>query len=539
METKIKVTTNIPRKSLHVITEYCQDDPRLIVPLHERVSTAISAAMSHHGDWSIPEFNDQTVFNRICIGEQDITICVQKITRKDSDIILILCRQPESCEAFDAVDNFPPEELKHHLLVGNFGEYELTVKEIFKCFQQTDINSISHGTGQVTEICHLAGLHWALRATKRRASYWIGVLGEKIHFNNSHNLRLWHSEKNEPWGLGLYFQGTYEYCMLIDRGLLVIVSPNDGDELDIEKLATDQIALSFVLGQRISINRLVGFDIEGRLCAERKGLPYTAPTEHGWRFTPVPTIELDGDSAIDNTTWLAAFFKRCSKVLREHPEYRLDSALVTYVDSLSGDIIPAYLRIQVQIEALAYHLLNALDKSKTKSTLVRSKSAWRKFISTTIKDKLKEHALDDKAEQTLLTRMQRACEHGSGERVRDVFNYFKLDLCHCAINELDERDVIVHQMEISKERNGTIMVGREIARIRAVQTLLVALIALAAGYRGKIRQWAHPLVMPLNDLAASGDRAFRVWWMLDEADIGEARKFYVAHVSPRPRSDTT
>ena len=327
--------------------------------------------------------------------------------------------------------------------------------------------------------------------------------------------------------------------MLIDMRFLVIVPSNENDELDIEKLGADQIALSFVLGQRISINRLLGLDADGHVCIERKGIQYTYPTEQGWRFTPVPTIELDGVHAIDDTTWLAAFFKRCSRALREHPEYRLDSALVAYIDSLSGDIIPAYLRVQVQLEALAYHLLNALDQTKAKSTLVKNKSAWRKFVSIAIKDKLGEHAIDDKAEQTLLARIQRACDHASGERVRDVFRHFKFDLCHCATKELDERDVIVHQMEISKERNGTIIVEREIARIRMMQTLLVALIAMAAGYRGKIRQWVRPLVMPSKDDSSLGDRAFRVWWTLDESDVEDARKFYVARVSPRPRSDST
>lgn len=58
-----------PRKRLHVIGEHHWNS-RLIVHLPERISVAISAAMSHDEDWSISELNDQTVFTKMTLGEQ-------------------------------------------------------------------------------------------------------------------------------------------------------------------------------------------------------------------------------------------------------------------------------------------------------------------------------------------------------------------------------------------------------------------------------------------------------------------------------------
>ena len=523
----------IARKRLRVLegSEHFSRE-RIILP--QRVSAAISAAIANADKLFIPGFDDETVYNKAFIAEHDVSENLRKIIRKQRKIecdFEFLQRSQVTYEWFSS------ENINNKTLKANFGEYELSIDGLMLCKNNTQISKHEDPSfiDQVVDVMSLKGLHWAIHAPNRKAHYWVAAIEGDIFFNNIHNLRLMDAEKDEPRGLGLYLQGAYSYCLLIDKNLLVII-PQDGEALDIEMLARDHVALSFVLGQRISIPTLVGFDAQGTICAERGGLSYRYPTESGFRFTPVTSIDTDGipaDRIIEDRTWMSPFFTRCSQMFQKDPAYRLDSALVAYTDSLSGDVIPSYLRVQVQLESLAYHLLNKENQTQAKASLVKSKSAWRKFVSATIsKEKLLEFALDEKASQTIFTRIQRACDHASGDRVRDIFKHFKLDLCDCALEELEERDIIVHQMELSKERNGTLKVDREVARIKLVQTLLVALIALATGYRGKIRGWLRPFVIPADtEKSKSTEWLLGAWWKLDATDVLEAEKWYVARIA--------
>lgn len=497
------------------------------IELSEIQSNMISMAISNRTDFSLPGIGAELTLDRFELANQDIASSIRSLAWAGSSMVCTMNHDLKTHETFEKIVS---RELDGQPWMGQVGEYNIEATTML--FLGTSTN-IDFADSSICQTLTMAAHHWVINSSKRNAICWVGLLEDGIHFNNRYNLRIATKSNRTPQGLGLFLHGNYDYCVLFDKKLLVIMPTDEKADLDLQKLANDQTVLSFVLGQRISIARIVGIDSQGAVCSERQCLKYHSSTEAGCRLTPVPTIELDGRAAADGATWLATFFRKCSQALRDHPEYRLDMALVTYVDSLSGDLIPAYLRIQVQIEALAFHLLTALKPEHAKSKLVKSFSAWKKFVSELIKPRLQEFALDATAANDLFTKIDSAPKHVSGKRVRDVFKHFKIDLFQNTLDEIEERDNIVHAMEISKERDGAIKVEREVSRIKMMQTLLVALIALAAGYRGKIRQWARPLGQPSEGAAegsVGGNESKRPWWEIDGEQENDARNFYIALV---------
>lgn len=351
-------------------------------------------------------------------------------------------------------------------------------------------------------------------------SIWVGRVEGDINVRHSGNLiveRVRSGEIRFGSSRHLCLIGAYRYYlvqsgsrsdvvwhMVIDTGEVGLPDP--------EAQHLDFLTLQFVLGRQLRMPTLHGLSQDRRTVASTVGCSTRSCLEPN-AFPPVP-IERNNDQWIDES-WAAVFFERISATSRERPEVRetLGMALEMYLDSMRSHLDGDYMRLQIGLEAFAYWLLQ--HQPQDERIDVKDKKAWKAWVKAN-EDAIRHHAVEGR-EDALYQKVIAAYRLSSGKVVPGAFLTNGLALTPAMVAELKGRDTVVHQGLISPRGYE---VERDVRRIALVRTMLVALIAKAAGYGGAINGWdLGPKGYPLEP---------KGWWDVTEDAREAGRRTFVA-----------
>ncbi|MEI9948260.1 MAG: hypothetical protein WDO74_04600 [Pseudomonadota bacterium] len=314
----------------------------------------------------------------------------------------------------------------------------------------------------------------------------------------------------------LRLSGTYVYY-LVQSGerntpvwhLLLDTGAGVPDE---EALGRDFLLLQFVLGRQLRILELLGITGDGRTVGSSTGAG-TRKNLHRRSVPPVPFGQ-NNDAWVDEC-WAALLFERVCATLTSRPETRTAymMAFDSYLDSLSLHVDADYLRLQITLEAFAYWILRLA--SQEERAVVKDKAAWKQWV--------KDHTTEIRAlaspgfEESLFNKVMGVYRLSSGRVVPSAFLAFELTLTPEMTDELEKRDVVVHQGLMAPDGYEA---ERELRRIAIVRTLLVALIAKTVDYGGAINGW---------EVGALGRPTEPVdWWNIRVDDRQLASQTFVA-----------
>lgn len=315
----------------------------------------------------------------------------------------------------------------------------------------------------------------------------------------------------------LRLDGAYTYYLVAvpnatERDHVLVVDLGGSRWPDRELLGRDLAAMEFALGQPLTLTDLVGVDANG-LPAAWIGLKFELHRSEAKRArAPIPTRLL-------GEPYIAELFRLVSAEQQRTPE-RLVVALAYYVESLfEPHLDGAYLKLQVALEATAKHL--AGQKSGAVE-IVKERRAWSRWIKS-IAPIVRQLAVVGQ-EETLLGKIRNAAFIPSGRRVEVAFREHGLALPDELKVEVALRNVVAHAALMSNP--GKRDVQRDLSRVGKVQTLLVALVALAVGYRGRLVGWER------NRFGAYEDAPHSLW----KAGEVKANRYWARYKLPEEPS---
>jgi len=281
---------------------------------------------------------------------------------------------------------------------------------------------------------------------------------------------------------------------------------------DREFLERDFLILQFVLGRQFRIVELVGVSEDGSTVASLPGLG-TRKNLNRQSAPPVP-FERNNSTWVDEC-WAAVLFQRTSVAVMERPEARVAYALAldSYLDSMTMHVDADYLRLQVALEAFAYWILRLA--SHEEKMAVKDAAKWKEWVNGN------EAAIRSLAspgsEDSLLNKVMSLGRWSSSRVVQSAFLTFDVKLTREMKDELQKRNVIVHQGLMTP---GELDADDILRRIALVRTLLVALIARSVGYLGAINGWE------IGHLGHALEP--EAWWSLQEDERLLALQTYIA-----------
>lgn len=360
---------------------------------------------------------------------------------------------------------------------------------------------------------------WTVQRADVGPSLWVGQLEGELAVDFGGNLIVERLRKDGLFfGRACHFRlaGAFTYY-LVQRGerkaaawhLVVDAGSCIPDK---EALERDFQLLQFVLGRQLRVPTLLRVVKEGSTCAATNGLGSRSNLNP--RSVPPVPINRDNDDFID-ASWAALLFDRASATMSAKPKARTAFwiALDAYLDGMGQHLDADYLRLHVGLEAFAYWLLRLANEEEP--MVVRDKVAWKNWVK---ENSVAIRALAAKgSEESLFQKVMTLYRLASGRVVPNAFQAHDLPLSDELKRELEGRDDVVHQGLMAPEGNEG---DRDLQRIAMVRTMLVALIARAAGYRGAINGWdvgkaGYPLV-PTE------------WWVVDGTDRLLAHQKYLA-----------
>jgi hypothetical protein len=359
--------------------------------------------------------------------------------------------------------------------------------------------------------------HWTLLGDAA-PSIWAGKVEGVGDISHGGNLIVERIRQGRPTaGRRGHFclRGNYAYYLVrqqtTDDWWLVVDTEGAGLP-DWELLGRDILILQFAFGRQCRAPLFVG------LKADRVSVACTAlrPLRNKLEersHLPVP-IDHNNETFLDET-WLALLFERISGAWSRRPEVSqiFWLALDMYLDSMRNYLDADYMCLHIALESLGYALLKRGDE-KQRDT--KDWKAWKEWVNNN-EPAIRVLATEGR-ENALVNKVMGAGRQSSGQVVPRAFKEFGLVITDEMEKELDGRNFIVHQGLMSPEGYD---VDRDLGRVSLVRTMLVALLARAAGYRGAINGWAvGRRGLPVEPPGA--------WWPIDDADRAAARVLFLA-----------
>ncbi|WP_438041532.1 hypothetical protein [Sorangium sp. So ce128] len=353
-------------------------------------------------------------------------------------------------------------------------------------------------------------------------SLWVGVVEGMGEINVSGNLIIERRAADWPFaGHRRHFAlfGRYKYYFVQHRssdrsGIAwhLVVDTSGTGMPEMEAVGRDFLVLEFVLGRQLCMPMLVGLDLSRRTVACTIGFDRRRHLEK-YSFPPVP-LERDNDKWID-VSWPSLFFERISAAWRQlpHSDKSYWLALDMYLDAMRMHLDFDYMHLQIGLEAFAFWLLK--QRGQGDPLDVKSKDAWEAWVREN-KESIRVHAVEGR-EDALVMKVKGACRLASGNVVPSAFLAYGLNLTKNLRGELRGRDIVVHQGLMAPNGYDTVA---DLRRVALVRTMLVALVGLAAGYRGAINGWeVGGLGYPIEQ---------QEWWEVAESDRTFAGRRFIA-----------
>lgn len=348
---------------------------------------------------------------------------------------------------------------------------------------------------------------------------WIGQVAGMRGINFSGNLVV---ERTRPGAPVAWFRrhfllsGAYSYYFVQYKqrntsDWYLVVDTKGASTLDRELLGRDFLVLEFVLGRQMRLEQLLGVTANQCTVACVPGFDRRQHLQE--RSVPPVPIERNNDGWVD-LSWVPDLFARISAAWRQLPQsdnsYWI--ALDMYLDAMQLHLDFDYMRLQIGLEAFAFWHLRRSNNGDPLD--VTNQDAWGQWVRDN-REAIRAHALPGR-EDALVQKVKGAARLASGNVVRTAFASFGIALQKELRQELRGRDVIVHQGLMAPDGYEA---DRDLRRVSLIRTMLVALVACSAGYRGAIN---GPAIGGLGDPIEQGD-----WWTVSEQARGDARRVFL------------
>ena len=341
---------------------------------------------------------------------------------------------------------------------------------------------------------------------------WIAPLQDPIelHFGN---LNIDHSYALDGrlvagggrWG-NWCLRGNYSYFLITvklaesEQQYLIVDPGPDAAALDDDALYRDRLAIQFAFGAAIKVPRMFGVR-DGRVVACRGSSPYAYKTP-----SPEPAITED---SVQSSPWVEVFVKRLSAALAPATDPKLFVATHAYLGSLDGMVDRQFRELYNALVAMAYWTRPESDVGAGR--LVNDEDGWRRWVS--------ERANEIAALSSMPEQLARNLAHAAQPTPRQ-----EIEAALARLGLQVPVDVLgpVFSYAAQMRATGYMTAGvdrtaleiiREAQTIRALRTLLVAVVAGAIGYRGPIR----------NELPGRGPPP--AWWKVDPGEAVRARPY--------------
>lgn len=490
--------------------------------------------------FTIPDAPKAESFRKVTWGNEDITSLVTSVDFSASAIKLVCAPGGDN---FDLFHRIAHNELRNQQLQMDCINTVILAK--FACVVSRNRNLIVDAT------------EWTMIDKERRPRYWIGQLDRAFAYHpgnlaTAQNICNFHlrghhytyyilsANKDKPW-------------FIIDLGTEAL--------FDRDIIWHDFLALEFLAGQRLNTSIVYSVDEQADILGSMAGFS-RGQTHSGSVRPPIPR------RGLDLSVWEAPMFRALSACIHTKKEYRITAALHTYIDSVIDDMDTSYLRLQVALESLAFHYLgpNAgsllvespdeweqwvfarrseilgmvkqqgdgvedyreqfYKKVLTAWKPLKPPKGWDKWVSERRPEilamvKKRDGNIDQQLADKFYAKVSKAYEHASRTRVEDAFRTFGLSLTAQMIEEIELRDVPVHQGTMSPEGYD---VDRDTGRIALIRSLLIALTSKIINYQGAIIGWEYS---PIGELPSLTD-----WWPIGESASAEAKIVYRTETNP-------
>ncbi|HSO00811.1 MAG TPA: hypothetical protein VLS89_21115 [Candidatus Nanopelagicales bacterium] len=407
------------------------------------------------------------------------------------------------------LDRGPGRVIRSDLRLGFANGWAVHITDGFP----TDIGIKGRSAGLVR--FSLAAHTWDAGLGEGQPALWIARLPDvEYYLGNLEVVTVDFTSESWPYWTGrswgnIRLRGDYDYYITetgersARRQHLII--DTGGEPIDRDVLHRDMLALGFALGQTIPLGVLHG--VTDGAVTGLKGIFRSRPPERH----PGPAVP----EGPEGDQWTEPLFRKVRRELSHEKGSRLAAPIEDYLHSTGGTIDR---ETSVLLQAITGLSSRLLDEDED-VTLVTPVDRWHEWVMQRGRE-LNELAGPDHAD-TLRRNIHRAIRLTPRERIERALERLSLHIPYEILEELElARDrldafgtLTKHLHRSTAELEGEIRLNDELL------TLLVALIAAVAGYRGPIR-------------ATPGESEPPTWWPVDPEE--QPGGTYVAISAPRP-----
>lgn len=374
-----------------------------------------------------------------------------------------------------------------------------------------------HGKKEGTFEAHGSG--WNARCASLAPSVWVAPIHRPLKLRLTNLYFSQYFSVNNAYGGGergwhCRLLGSYAYNFVTikeskQETQYMIVEPLGAENLEVELLYRDLVALRFLLGGSVSISEFYGLhDLDIVACI---GLSSSEPSRLS--ENRIPAI---ADGPGSHWSWLGPFFTKLSSASRQDDWATMVALLDAYSNSRHGTIDNNVLMLHAAVTSFAQWKLRDAGE---RPSLVRTSDAWNSWAAAHLEELAK--VAGPASAKELLANIKSAAELSPRQSLERALAKLKIDVPKDLLDEVYFYDEKLRFMGVLNENlhRSDAELEREMRVQNVLRTILVSLVAASIDYRGAIR-------------GVAPDEGTPSWWSIsDEQAIGF--RHYVAVVPPR------